>query len=656
MYSRSMSLLKRFYKSIWFFPVILAVPVVIFTSLQISGTSLGVLNTLFYGDQHDSSLVAGTPRPIRSDEWLVNTQTIISQAKLGYPQFNPRIGNGENMSLDPGIPYKNWSEIFRPQNLIYFVLPLANAFAFQWWILGYLLITSCYFFILTLAPRKRLIAVSLSLALFFSGVVQWWYEYSTLACLYYPLFIATAVMCLTRQKQRIHKILLCIAITYLMACFALLLYPPFQVVCGLALVAFLAGYFWKSYAEWGRHKTLLIIGSLAVCGICALVVVGLFVITRSNVIAALGQTSYPGRRSSSSGGFNLIHLLSSQLGYQFTSATDAAQYQIGIVTNQSEASNFLLLTPLLFIPNLILIYKDWRKQRHIDPLLVTLTSCFILFMLHLFVPAFSPIAKVFLLGEVPTSRLLVGMGLLNVFMFVALVLRGDTLNKDYWFPKKFSMFYALAVLLLDLVIDIHVHETSGTFVGIYRAVAFSLPLPIIMYLLLRRRFLGAAILYFAFTFFISFQVNPLYRGLGIVTKNPISQAMVRTNGDSDKRWIVDSVTVESLAIANGLHSLSGVYYYPQKSLWSSVPNAQYTSYNRYAHVTFGFFASSTAKPQLELAAQDQFRVTTGICSSYLKKEDVGFVLTSQKLNGACISKTTSVSTQTTSFYIYTLHW
>jgi hypothetical protein len=347
--------------------------------------------------------------------------------------------------------------------------------------------------------------------------------------------------------------------------------------------------------------------------------------------------------------------LSSQLGYQFTSTLHAAQYRIGGgVTNQSEASNFLLLTPLLFIPSLLLVYKDWRKKHHIDHLLIALILCFILFMLHLFLPAFSPIAKVFLLGRVPTTRLLIGMGLLNIFVLIALIRRAEKQPKLYWFSPRFTRIYALAILILELFINLYIHETSGTFVGVYRAIAFALPLPIITYLLLRKRFLTAVLLYFVFSLFMSLKVNPLYRGLDIITKNPLSQAMVRISGGSEKRWVTDSVVTENLPAANGLHSLSGVYYYPQKSLWNSIPNASYTAYNRYAHVTFGFFTESSATPQLKLAAQDQIRITIGICSPYLQKESVGFVLTSQKLTGSCILQTTPVKTPAASFYIYKL--
>ena len=72
------------------------------------------------------------------------------------------------MSMAIDVPYKDWSELFKPHNLVFFVLPFDNAFAFKWWVMSYLLLLSCYFFILALLPKKKFLAVTISLALLFS--------------------------------------------------------------------------------------------------------------------------------------------------------------------------------------------------------------------------------------------------------------------------------------------------------------------------------------------------------------------------------------------------------------------------------------------------------------------------------------------------------
>src|SRR6185295_5103439 len=99
--------------------------------------------------------------------------------------------------------------------------------ALKWWIIGYLLILSCYFFVITLFPGRRLWATILSLTLFFNPFIQWWYLSGTMAPLYFSLFAATAFMKLFETESRTRMLLWGALLSYLLTCFALILYPPF---------------------------------------------------------------------------------------------------------------------------------------------------------------------------------------------------------------------------------------------------------------------------------------------------------------------------------------------------------------------------------------------------------------------------------------------
>src|SRR6266567_568421 len=142
----------RFWRSVWLFPILLGLMIVGLTVLKINGSSMGIYYQTFYGTTKDPNLVANQPQGIRSDEWLVNTQMSIAQKNDRLMQIDPNIGNGQDMSLEIDVPLKDWSIIFRPHELAFFVMPFDNAFAFRWWVMGYLLIVSCYFFVLTLLP------------------------------------------------------------------------------------------------------------------------------------------------------------------------------------------------------------------------------------------------------------------------------------------------------------------------------------------------------------------------------------------------------------------------------------------------------------------------------------------------------------------------
>lgn len=65
--------LRYFARSIWFFPAVLTVALLLLTAFGINGSSIGTYHTLFYGDaRKDSRLLLGDPRDARTDEWLVN--------------------------------------------------------------------------------------------------------------------------------------------------------------------------------------------------------------------------------------------------------------------------------------------------------------------------------------------------------------------------------------------------------------------------------------------------------------------------------------------------------------------------------------------------------------------------------------------------------
>lgn len=294
--------LRRFARSIWLFPAILTFVLLLLTAFGINGSSVGTYHTLFHGEvRSDSKLLLGDPRDARTDEWLVNTQQAIAQDEAGYPIINPNIGNGQDMSVVGDAPYKEWSILFKPHNWAFFALPFDNAFAFKWWVIGYLLILSCYFFILALFPGRRLWATLLSLALFFNPFVQWWYLFGTMAPLYYSLFAAVAFIKIFESKTRAHAILWGALLAYLLTCFALILYPPFQIPCALVMTGFALGYLYKKFRDMPRKLFLQKLGIIAAAGLVAVGIAFVFLQTRHDIVDTMKNTVYPARRIASSG-------------------------------------------------------------------------------------------------------------------------------------------------------------------------------------------------------------------------------------------------------------------------------------------------------------------------------------------------------------------
>lgn len=656
---------KQLRKSIWLFPILLLIPLVLLTIFKISGSSHGFYYNYFYGDTSaDPNLIAGKPRPIRSDEWLVNTQVTIAQASNNFERINDNVGNGQDMSLIIDAPYKDWSVIFKPHHWPFFVLPLDHAFAMRWWLMGYFLTISSYLLMLKLLPDKRLIASLLAVAFFFSPFVQWWYLIGTLGSLYWGLFAAVIITNILKQQSRRKSILLGVGLSYTAVGFALVLYPPFQIPVALALIAFLIGFaiekLRNSSKQFILEKLIVITSATVVAGVITL----LFFLARQNVIDIVRNTAYPGQRIAVGGGFDIAHLLSSHLAPVFQWTSRAAQYTGGpSVINQSETSNFILLVPYLFIPSILLLWYNWRKNKQVDWPLLTVNIMFVLFLVRLYGPSsFDPFFKLLLLEVVPLKRMLIGIGLLNL-LHIGLFMRSFMkIKRRLPIHQAWIYTYATLIFALQLWLGMFARERSPGFIDYWMIFVLAIPIAVTMVLFLKRYFTLAALSLLGISLMSTIIVNPLYRGLGTLTETPLAQEIQTIANNNDGLWATESIFLENFATMNGANSLSSVYIYPQLDLWRPLDDgSEEYKYNRYAHVSFGFdrIATRTIDTDIKLLGGDHFRVLSEPCSDYLRDQNVRYLLAvSAPLQPAdsCITLIKTILYPANSFYIYELNF
>jgi hypothetical protein len=652
---------SRLGESPWLFPIICIATLFLLTAFHISGSSVGIYHTYFYGDgSKDNNLLINRPRAVRSDEWLANTQMTIAQANNDYRQVNPNIGTGEDMSIILDVPYKDWSAIFKPQNLVFFVLPLEYAFAFKWWLMACLLLLSSYSFVLILLPKRRLFAALFALALLFSPFVQWWYQYITLAPISYTLFSLSVFILILRARQFGIRLWLGILMSYLMACFILVLYPPFQIPCVLVAGVFVVGYVTQESSTKGFESSLKALYQLGGAAAVAILVAALFFITRLPAVSAVRQTVYPGHRTVLNGGFSLTHLLSANLSYGLQWGRKFAAYnlpQYGL-SNQSEASNFILLIPFLILPGLWLVVRKYQAEKIIDwPLTVT-SALFALFMARLFLPHFNWVSRLLLLDRVPHARLLIGLGLLSAIHTV-LVAKHLASQKQLIISNNFAYLCALLTLAVELTLGLQMHGRAPGDISVLLAIALALPVPLIVLLLLRRQLAWAAFVSLGFSLISAGGVHPLYGGLGVLTESPLSNAIKTLSKSDEGRWVAEGLMLENYASLNGAPSLSGVYAYPQLNVWSDIVGAKQDVYNRYAHAVFELDRNphETARTSLNLDGQDSFSVSVDPCSDFLQRQNVRFVITDTEFDNQqqCLTLADTIAYPARTIYIYRLH-
>jgi hypothetical protein len=362
---------------------------------------------------------------------------------------------------------------------------------------------------------------------------------------------------------------------------------------------------------------------------------------------------YPGQRDIQSGGYGRLNLFAGHLGYQFMTDVHTAAYRIfNLPTNQSEASNFLFLSPFLLIPSIYLLYRERRLKKTIDWPLAISYILFIIFLLQLYVPLFTPFSKLLGFQKVESPRILIGLGILNIVQLI-LFIRSSRKSHFSW-PSLFIAGYVILVFAFELLIALVAKHDFPGFLETNRALLFSIPLPLVVFFLFYKKFAPALTIYLLFSILISVQVNPMYKGLAILTQNPVSRIIRNLSASSPSAvWVTEGLLQENLPVMNGAKSLSGVYYYPQPALWNDIqsPGANFV-YNRYAHVNFDLTDGSTGPTSLALLGGDHFSVTTPVCGSYLKEHNVTYLLTLSQKSGDCLSFIQKLPLHAQTFFVY----
>lgn len=614
-------------KAVWIAPIVATVVLLILTALKISGSSIVVYDSLLPSTAKTTQVV-GEPRTVRSDEWLVNTPFIFSQEENDFPVFNSDIASGQDMSVVVDVPYKEWSALFKPQNLAFFVLPLGFAFAFKWWSLLWILFIATYALLLVVSPKRHLRAAMLASFFCLSPFVHWWYQSITILPIAYMFaMIALAIKMVSYNKsQRKKRLISAVALGYLASCFILVMYPAFQIVCGLVGVGIFAGYVIdKKLLKKILEQKTWVLYSISI--IAALSITALFIYAHRGPLSVLTQTVYPGSRDIASGGTNIANLLNWPLGYVSTFDPTA------FANNQSETSRFwllgFLLTPLL-LWNLKISLAD--KKRYGDKsLLLIMVAIVVLFIARSTLKFGDPAYKILGLHLVPHVRLVIGFGMINL-IFMALAFKvpqksWQNLRSLFDIRAFIQMTFAgvsifLAAYYVDAVFGI---QSVGINEIVVVALVIGLVVGLLSHSVLKLRYAGLVIACIA-SGFIAIQINPLSRGVGAIKESALSQYIKSTESRNDSYWISDSDSILSaIPLAAGAEVFSGVETYPQIEVWDRFFPGKDDIFNRYAHISF-VVDDSQKNRSLELIQADSFGVHISSCDPMLQQLNIHYII------------------------------
>ncbi len=555
----------------------------VFVSIGLTGSSLQLGQTSApFINVNGTNIMAGY-QAIRSDEWLVITPLAIAQYEHEprFPIVNKNIGeDGQNMLVVgmTGAPVAHISALAKPATWGFFLFDLKRALSWNWCFS----IVGCF---LALAyTLNRLSAAHWKQGFLFSGlfccapyIVGWsnWPAYTV----FFPCIIFLCVLRILNTTSAYTLLLSGILLGIAGAGFVFVLYPAWQITVGYVFVALTIGILIKEklYSALTGRRVITFICAMSIAG----VMVGAWWMDANNAIHTMAQTVYPGQRMATGGEMTLPVLLRG-----FTNIS-TLNHLSSTFSNQSEiASFYYLLLPLGVLLVLRAIYQpldalEWA---------VTLMTGFILFYMFVGLPA--GLSKILLWSHVPASRADLALGLATLVL-THLLFSSSRQGEPKAPGATVSGIAAATALLWVYIIYRNIRQLDNSLLT-------GLTPPIMTAML----FTVAAISYFLITRNLkSFIVTSLALSLATTaTFNPVNIAprsidIAGTAGNSmnladvlkhKKVLMMDNPVSPMFLAAAGVPIVNGVFYYPQKSLWSRLDpsNSQSNTHNRYQHVLY----------------------------------------------------------------------
>lgn len=617
---------------LWF-PALVFTGVVVLTALHISGTSSGA-HWFVLGQGSDPRLLLGTPRTIRSDEWLIYQSLVVSQVQQGFPAVNGALPGGVDSSVFNQLPVWDVFAIFRPQTWGYLLLGLEGGVAWGWWLPGAGVVIGCYLFFVALLPRRPLTAAIISAVVYFSPIMQWWRTEPPVAWVF--LAMAGVVFTVTDPRRWVRVVWAAI-IGYLAVVMAMGLYLPF-IIPGIYLVVFFSvGYLlekspWKSR---GARATVGMFTPLFIAAIATVAVLAIWVVTHWASFQAVQGTVYPGKRSSPTGAVLSDDPFLAGIGSAPWSQALRDNWTGLMGGNSSEASSVFLI--VLFVLPVVLWWgvRSLRRGRQKEWVLLFCCALVLLALAFLFVPGWESLAQLLQLDKVGAKRIRI-IFLLLLPVMIALIIRHVEKNPSQVNRAAGVISATIAALsvgglaVVFALIDPKTLQHAPTWLPV------SVVLVASVFLFFTPRLVGVgALLLLTGTLVSTGLVNPLYKSVFDLRSTATGEAIEQTNAKSEGVWVgVGSYEVMALLMQTGVHSMSGFQTYPPEKLWSEIDpdGSDESAWNRLAHIRWTF---APGEPQMSNPSPDVVTVTFDPCSAFAQRY-VQYVLADTGYTGSCV--------------------
>jgi hypothetical protein len=584
-----------------------------------------------------SSVLFGTPRPIRSDEWLVHTPWILSQVASNYPIINNNIrSDGQNMLLT-SVPTRSLDLLGKPFYWGFFLLGKEYGLSWYWVAKFLLLFLLSYELAMLLTSENESLSLLGALWISLGPVVQWWFDTpaAVVELIIYSQAMVVTALYFVRSNKLSTRLLFMVLMTMSVIGYTSVIYPAIQVPLGYLTLVFLGYIFYTNRKSLALRQAEIFfgIGCLALVGAS----IGMFVYNSLPSIKVLLGTAYPGARFSTGGDFQAadlqLYLLNWLLPFR----------DLTTFSNNCEVSVFYNFMPAILLV-FFLVYKRTKEHKG----LALALFAYLLFQLSWLLVSYPRIMAKLTLFSFVTGPRLANI----VFSLTALYL-------SLWLIAQLAKHRPLkiyqAVLLCIPIGALYYYSAMNTPMHEYLSntltkitIVFFL---ILNYLLLRGRKNLFIFLMLGLILVSGVTVNPISRGTGALDSKQVVVKMQEMNvQDPNQKWVaVNSGLNGQLLVAEGLKTFNGVHFYPDMKMWQLLdPAGKYNNvYNRYSHVVVLLTDQDT---NFKLNGPDAFTINLNVKD--LPKTGIKYILSTGDLERFAPSLKQVYFEPTDNLYIY----
>lgn len=633
-----------FDKKVKLFLLILVALYVIMSTFKLHTSSIGNWSKLI-GTPESESIIAGTPKYIRMDEWMSSTPAIIGQYQNGMALSNAASGEG-NAPLIFAFPVKDFSMLLRPSVWPYFIFDVEHAFAFSWNMNLFFFVISTFLLFMLLTGSNFWLSAFGAFFIFLSGAEQWW-SYSLGTFMIYLNGITISTIYLLYSKNV--KALIIAAIILILSSFSFLngLYPPWQVPLIYLYMAIFIGYLLKKKNFKSiKERLWLRVGIISVTSIIFFFFLYHYYEIVKETYTMLANTAYPGKRSTNGGDLSNAKLFSDFFGMYMSDQHFPEKW-----LNICEASSVIMFFPIVFYS----IGYNYFKLKKIDWLQLLLAFYTIILLIWLLI-GFPPfLSKISLLSMSPAYRTLPVFGEVNAVLLIC-YLGNKEVDKKTNFTWLEFVILAIAVYIFTRLVGSHINKATSDFFSSDQVAVMSV-LITSAYLLIRYKFLKYSSLILALLLLgmniSNISVNPLTHGLSALLENPLAKTSREIHKkDPQARWAVfGEGRWANLLKADGINVFNGVKFTPMlkdMAIFDSSGKDR-TVYNRYAHVEMKMYINWKDTVVLQQPFSDGYTIFMDPCSPRLKKLGINYFIFTYKPQEPEIRCMTRVDS---TFFIY----